>query len=132
MEPDGPDRIMLRTYLLDSSKQRLARIDVGVRLVSSLSDIGELAIKEVSDEDWQNAWKAHFNLMKIGRRLVIQPTWIDYQPEPGEAVIEIDPGNLVARDHDVVDSDPLQVENAEQHALAIQRQVGAGFAYDAA
>ena len=101
MEPDGPDRIMLRTYLLDSSKQRLARIDVGVRLVSSLSDIGELAIKEVSDQDWQNAWKAHFTLLKIGERLVIKPTWIDYEPQPEaagsetkkpEIIIELDPG----------------------------------------
>jgi len=49
-----------------------------------------------------------------------------------QIVIEIDPGDLVTRDHDVVDGDPLQIENAEQHALPIQRQVGAGFAYDAA
>lgn len=96
MEPDGPDRIMLRTYLLDSSRQRMARIDVGVKLVSSLSNMGDLVIREVLDEDWQNAWKSHFNLLRIGDRLVIKPTWIDYAPQPEvvnkEVVIEIDPG----------------------------------------
>ena len=96
MEPDGPDRILLRTYLLDSSRQRLARIDVGVKLVSALSNMGDLVIREVLDEDWQNAWKSHFSLLKIGERLVIKPTWIDYEPEPdsgnNEVVIEIDPG----------------------------------------
>lgn len=101
MEPDGPDRIMLRTYLPDSSRQRLARIDVGVKLVSSLSQLGELVIKEVSDEDWQDAWKSHFSLLRVGDRLVVKPTWIDYQPEPEgenpetkkkEVIIEIDPG----------------------------------------
>lgn len=92
MEPDGPDRIMLRTYLLTTSRQRMARIDVGLRLVSAVHPIGAPAIRDLPEEEWQDAWKAHFNLMKIGQRLVIQPTWIDYQPEPGEAVIEIDPG----------------------------------------
>lgn len=101
MEPDGPDRIMLRTYLLDSSRQRMARIDVGVRLVAALTQMGELVIREVLEEDWQNAWKSHFSLLRIGERLVIKPTWIDYQPEPEtgnpefqkrEVIIEIDPG----------------------------------------
>ena len=96
MERDGPDRILLRTYLPDSSRQRLARIDVGVRLVSAVSQLDGLTVKEVSDDDWQDAWKAHFNLLRIGKRLVIKPTWIDYEPGPeaekDEVVIEIDPG----------------------------------------
>ena len=96
MERDGPDRILLRTYLLDSSRQRLARIDVGVRLVSAVSQLDNLSIREVLDEDWQEAWKTHFNLLRIGKRLVIKPTWIDYQSEPEvekeEVIIEIDPG----------------------------------------
>ena len=101
MERDGPDRIMLRTYLLDSSRQRLARIDVGVRLVSALTQMDELSIREVREEDWQNAWKSHFNLLRIGERLVIKPTWIHYQPGPEvereEVIIEIDPGLALER-----------------------------------
>ena len=96
MERDGPDRIMLRTYLLDSSRQRLARIDVGVRLVPALVQLDDMVIRDVSDEDWQEAWKSHFNLLRVGERLVIKPTWIDYQPRPevdkNEVIIEIDPG----------------------------------------
>ena len=92
MESDGPDRVMLRTYLLSTSRQRLARIEVGVKLVSLLEPLGSLIIREVPEQDWQNSWKSHFNLLKIGRRIVIKPTWIDYQTQPGEVVIEIDPG----------------------------------------
>ncbi len=92
MESDGPDRMMLRTYLPDNSRQRLARIDVGVRLVSAVQPLGELAIREIPDEEWQDAWKSHFDLLKIGRRLVIKPTWLDYQASEGEVVIELDPG----------------------------------------
>jgi len=92
MESDGPDRVMLRTYLLSTSRQRLARIEVGVKLVSLLEPLGGLIVKDVPEQDWQNSWKSHFNLLKIGRRIVIKPTWIDYQTRPGEVVIEIDPG----------------------------------------
>ena len=92
MESDGPDRIMLRTYLPATSRQRLARIEVGVKLVSLLEPLGDLIVKEVAEQDWQNSWKSHFNLLKIGCRMVIKPSWIDYEKQPGEVVIEIDPG----------------------------------------
>ena len=92
MESDGPDRIMLRTYLSATSRQRLARIEVGVKLVSILEPLGDLTIKEVPEDGWQESWKSHFNLLKISRRLVIKPSWIDYQREPEEVVVEIDPG----------------------------------------
>ena len=92
MESDGPDRILLKTYLPANSRQRLARIEVGVKLVSIIEPLGDLTFKEVTEEGWQEAWKSHFNLLKIGRRLVIKPTWIDYEAKAGEVVIEIDPG----------------------------------------
>ena len=92
MESDGPDRIMLRTYLPANSRQRLARIEVGVKLVSLLEPLGHLIVEEVPEQDWQESWKSHFHLLKIGRRMVIKPSWIDYQEEAEDVVIEIDPG----------------------------------------
>ena len=93
MERDGTDRVLLRTYLPHASRQRLARIEVGVRLVNILEPLGELEVKPLPEEtDWQNAWKVHFSLLKLGRRLVVKPSWIDYQAAPQEVVIELDPG----------------------------------------
>ncbi len=92
MESDGPDRILLKTYLPTTSRSRLARIDVGVKLVSAIEPLGQLRVQEVKEEAWQEAWKSHFDLLKIGRRLVIKPTWIDYQAATNEILIEIDPG----------------------------------------
>ena len=93
MERDGTDRVLLRTYLPHASRQRLARIEVGVRLVNILKPLGELEVKPLPEEtDWQNAWKVHFSLLKLGRRLVVKPSWIDYQAAPQEVVIELDPG----------------------------------------
>ena len=92
-EADGPDRIKLRTYLPSDARQRYAHIEVGVRLTNILEPIGELTVTPLdNDADWQNAWKSHFHLLKIGQRLVIKPSWIDYEPADGELVIELDPG----------------------------------------
>lgn len=93
MELQGPNQVLLRTYLQDSSRYRLARIEVGVKLANLLQPLGELTLRPLSqDEDWQNAWKAHFSLLRVGERLVIKPSWIEYQATPGDVVIELDPG----------------------------------------
>ena len=41
-EPQGAGRVMLRTYLESGSRQRLARIDVGIRLVASVGGSGRV------------------------------------------------------------------------------------------
>jgi ribosomal protein L11 methyltransferase len=93
METRGPDLVLLRTYLPSTSRQRLAHIEVGVNLARILQPLGELKIVPLDqDEDWQNAWKSHFHLLKLGEHLVIKPSWIDYQPESEDVVIELDPG----------------------------------------
>ena len=84
--------VLLRTYLPSTSTGRLARIEVGVHLVRMICPFGELNVKEVEEADWKNAWKAHFTLLKLGRRLVIKPSWIHYLAAEGEVVIELDPG----------------------------------------
>lgn len=93
MEIQGSDQVLLRTYLPTASRQRLAHIEVGVKLTNLLQPLGELKIEPLPpDEDWENAWKSHFDLLKLGRRLVIKPSWIDYEPAPEDIVIELDPG----------------------------------------
>ena len=94
-EPEGAGRVLLRTYLESGSKERLARIDVGIRLVSSVGELGELAIRDLDDdEDWQNNWKQHYAALAVGDRLIIKPSWVDLEPEQaqGRVVIDLDPG----------------------------------------
>ena len=91
----GEGKVLLRTYLTTRSRQRIARIDVGVRLVGAIEPIGDLEIRELpEDEDWMESWKSHFRILRIGTRLVIKPTWLelDFTASPDDIVIEIDPG----------------------------------------
>ena len=93
MERGGPDRVLLRTYLQETSRQRRARIEVGLKLVGLLEPLEDLVIKPIPEmEDWQTQWRTHFDLLRVGRRLVIKPTWIEYQASTEDLVIELDPG----------------------------------------
>ena len=47
---------------------------------------------EVRNEDWAEGWKQHFPAVRIGRRLVVKPTWEAFSREGDDVVIELDPG----------------------------------------
>jgi len=51
-----------------------------------------LSTREVEDENWAHAWKEHFHVTRVGDRLVLRPAWRDYEPEPDDVVVTIDPG----------------------------------------
>jgi len=57
-----------------------------------LRPIGELRTRLVQETDWADAWKAYFPVMRIGRRLVIRPTWRRHRRAPGDVVLALDPG----------------------------------------
>lgn len=46
----------------------------------------------IGDEDWATGWRQHFAPTRIGRRLVIKPTWEPFTAAADDLVIELDPG----------------------------------------
>ena len=96
IDPTRP--VTVRGYLpaLDAAAvrqgvERAAR-ELGHLQAFGLRDIGELATRVVHEEDWADAWKSHFPVLRVGRRLVIRPTWREHVPAVGEVVIALDPG----------------------------------------
>ena len=57
-----------------------------------LRPIGDIRTRLVHEADWAEAWKAHFPVMRIGRRIVIKPTWREHTPADGDVVLDLDPG----------------------------------------
>ena len=57
-----------------------------------LRPIGELTTRLVHEADWAEAWKAHFPVLRVGRRLVIRPTWRRHRRAPDDVVLALDPG----------------------------------------
>jgi ribosomal protein L11 methyltransferase len=52
----------------------------------------EMALTFVEETDWAEAWKAHFHPLPIGKHFVVKPSWCDYDPQPGQVILELDPG----------------------------------------
>jgi len=46
----------------------------------------------LKEEDWANSWKVNFKPTRIGKRLVMKPSWEQFAPEDGDIVLELDPG----------------------------------------
>lgn len=57
-----------------------------------LRTIGDLRTRIVHEEDWAEAWKAFFPVLRVGRRLVIRPTWRRHRRLPDDVVLALDPG----------------------------------------
>lgn len=74
---------------------RAERVRAAVEALSRFGlDPGAVRVswRPVKEEDWAHAWKEHFHVQRIGRRIVVRPTWREYVPRPGECVIDLDPG----------------------------------------
>ncbi len=46
----------------------------------------------VGQEDWAENWKQHFPAVRIGKHLVIRPSWEEFPAGPDDAVLTLDPG----------------------------------------
>lgn len=53
----------------------------------------------IEDEDWSLGWRQHFTAFRVGRRIVVKPSWESWPPpdepdvaRPDDVVIELDPG----------------------------------------
>ena len=51
-----------------------------------------ITLRYAEDEDWANAWKQYFKPSRIGRRLVIKPSWEYFEPQPNDLILDLDPG----------------------------------------
>lgn len=69
-----------------------ARRALGHLQAFGLRPIGELETRVVHEEDWAHAWKVHVPVLRIGRRLVIRPSWRRHRRAPSDVVLALDPG----------------------------------------
>ncbi len=44
------------------------------------------------EAEWRDAWKRWFKVARVGKRIVIVPSWERHQARPEEVVLDLDPG----------------------------------------
>lgn len=53
----------------------------------------EAELSSIREEDWANNWKQYFKPVKIGEKLVIKPSWEEYENDGSRIILEIDPAS---------------------------------------
>lgn len=80
----------------------------------------KVRLSSVPDEDWSEVWKAFFKPQRIGKRIVVVPSWESFEPHPDEIVVDLDPGQAFGTgEHpttklclELLESTPLQGRTA--------------------
>jgi ribosomal protein L11 methyltransferase len=98
---DAEAPVIVRTYLPKNRQaaDRRARIEAGVHLMGLIMPLTPLEVRTVAPQEWEEAWKAHFHLLHIGKRLVVRPSWQEYEPDGDQIVLTLDPGLAFGTGH---------------------------------
>ncbi len=64
------------------------------RLRSTYPSYGTLLLESgtIPDENWAESWKQYYHPIRAGKHFIIKPSWENAQIQPGDRVIELDPG----------------------------------------
>lgn len=93
-EIDPTRQVIVRTFVADdeTGAAQRAEIERGLGFLRQIGGVGQLEATRKEEEDWANAWKEHFQVLRLGRHFIVRPTWRDYEPGPDDIVIDLDPG----------------------------------------
>lgn len=100
VDPDmivNSDKVVISAYfpLMPNTVDKVSIIKDRIMGLKEYNlNIGDFTFEtsEVDDNDWANSWKKHYKPFKIGKRVVIKPSWEDYTPLGNDIVVELDPG----------------------------------------
>ncbi|MBM3939452.1 MAG: 50S ribosomal protein L11 methyltransferase [SAR202 cluster bacterium] len=103
-EGEGPpsrQSAIVRTYMPQTAAFRVNRemVHIGIQLIGHITDLPPMEEREIREEEWEAAWKAHFTPLRIGERLLVQPPWHRDSVTPDDVVVEIDPGMAFGTGH---------------------------------
>ncbi|MEI6207749.1 MAG: 50S ribosomal protein L11 methyltransferase [Desulfuromonadales bacterium] len=90
-------RVTIKAYLPADVDQtlRMAELETYLQELSASRPgiyFAPPVIEPIRSEDWSTSWKIHFKPLRVGKRLLIVPTWEEAVPMPDDLLLRIDPG----------------------------------------
>lgn len=88
------DTLILRGYFANDkhAETTKAQINRALGYLNMMYPMPKPVYSLVREEDWAEAWKAHYTPVRLGRHILIRPHWIEVESEPDDMVISLDPG----------------------------------------
>jgi ribosomal protein L11 methyltransferase len=86
--------MIVRAYLpMDGQLDaRRAQLEEALWHLGQLLPLPAPEYRPVAETDWSEAWKVNFRPLRVGRRLMIVPAWLDPALGPDDMAIRLDPG----------------------------------------
>ncbi len=92
----NPNWLIMRAWIAEVTEVEQIRL----RLEQAVSEIGSRGVglvesptyQWVQEEDWADAWRDYFKPFRIGERLVVIPSWEEYDLQTGDLPLYLDPG----------------------------------------
>ncbi|NTV91468.1 MAG: 50S ribosomal protein L11 methyltransferase, partial [Clostridiales bacterium] len=95
-ETDPTESVVVKGYFADNEEleEKLNRLDQGLNKLAQLFPNWQFSVAGITlrEENWATAWKKYFKPARIGRHILIKPSWEQVVPLPEDIVLEIDPG----------------------------------------
>jgi ribosomal protein L11 methyltransferase len=88
------ERLTVRAYIPDDERVPEAKTQLESALghMQLMYPMPTPEYTTVDDEDWAEAWKAHYQPVRLGRNILIRPIWIELETQPDDIEIALDPG----------------------------------------
>lgn len=89
-----PEHLIVRAYFPDDGQVEKIKhqLETALGHMRMMYPMPEPVYNIVDEEDWAEAWKAHYHPVRIGRNILIRPAWIEIEPQDTDIVISLDPG----------------------------------------
>lgn len=84
------EKIKIKAYF--SEEEDIVSILSSLKIRIEEEGLGTVDTVEIEDEDYLNNWKKYFKPFKIGKNIIIKPSWEDYKAKEEDIIIDIDPG----------------------------------------
>lgn len=86
--------VVVKTYIpVDEKAEETRRLlEEAAWHLGRLRHVEPLQTKVIAEEDWASSWKRFFFPHRVGKRLVIVPSWRRRVRQPDDLIIRLDPG----------------------------------------
>ncbi|PLX98239.1 MAG: 50S ribosomal protein L11 methyltransferase [Desulfuromonas sp.] len=93
-DADLPESYEIRAYFPETAEPGKLALSICRGLAAEMPGLTPAAIRfsGVQQEDWAEGWKQHFSTVRFGSRLVVKPTWEQWQGDDDSALVSLDPG----------------------------------------
>lgn len=91
-DASAPPVVHAKTFVRGKDRASLERIETALWHLGQIYPVPSPTLRTLSNADWQDAWKAGYKPFRIGRRILIAPSWRPCPGTAGRIVIALDPG----------------------------------------